>query len=88
LDLVTISCSDSREEGRTNALLNLNGDGLYSPTNRTFEALRNFGEHLTWVNANGDPQETQNHYIYASGILIGHREITHEVRHALPGNKR
>lgn len=81
---MTISCSDAREEGRTNALLNLRGDGLYSPTNRTFSALRNFGEHLAWVNADGTPQETRNHHLYASGFVIGHREVTHEIRHALP----
>lgn len=84
---IAISCSDSGNEGRTNALLSLSGDGLYSPTNRTFEALRNFGEHLAWLNANGDPQETKNHYLYASGLVLGHREITHEVRHALPTNE-
>ena len=85
---IVISCSDSREEGRTNALLSLNGDGLYSPTNLTFAALRNFGEHLAWVNANGDPQETRNHHLYLSGLVIGHREVTHEVRHVLPANER
>lgn len=85
---ITISCSDARGEGRTNAFLNLKGDGLYSPTNRTFSALRNFGEHLAYVNADGTPQETRNNYLYASGIVIGHREVTHEIRHALPANER
>jgi hypothetical protein len=85
---IVIACSDSREEGRTNALLSLNGDGLYSPTSRTFAALRNFGEHLAWLNSNGDTQETRNHYLYASGIVLGHREVTHEVRHALTANER
>jgi len=85
---ITISCGDSRDEGRTNALLNINGDGLYSPTNRTFAALRNFGEHLAWVNANGDPQEIRNHYLYVSEIVIGHREVTHEVQYELPANER
>jgi hypothetical protein len=85
---LVISCNDARKEGRANALLNLKGDGLYSPTNRTFSALRNFGEHLTYVNADGTAQETKNHHLYASGIVIGHREVTHEVRHALPKNER
>jgi predicted nucleic acid-binding protein len=85
---IAISCVDLREESRINALLSLNGDGLYSPTNRTFAALRNFGEHLAWVNANGDPQETRNVRMYASGLVIGHREVAHEVRHALPANER
>lgn len=85
---ITISCSDARGEGRTNAFLNLKGDGLYSPTNRAFSALRNFGEHLTYLNADGTPQETRNHVLYASGIVIGHREVTHEIRHALPENER
>lgn len=85
---MAISCSDAREEGRTNALLNLKGDGLYSPTERAYSALRNFGEHLAWVNADGTPQETRNHHLYASGIVIGHREVTHEIRYALPDNER
>jgi hypothetical protein len=85
---ISISCGDSREEGRTNALFSLTGDGLYSPINHTFSALRNFGEHLAWVNPNGDLQETRNHYLYASGLVLGHREVTHEVRHALPANER
>jgi hypothetical protein len=85
---IAISCRDSREGGRTNALLRLSGDGLYSPMNRRFSALRNFGEHLSWISANGDQQETRNHYLYASGLLIGHGEVSHEVRHALPVDER
>ena len=80
---IAISCSDARSEGRMNALLSLKGDGLYSPTDRTFSALRNFGEHLAYVNADGTPQETGNHYLYASGIVIGHKEVTHEIRYKL-----
>ena len=67
---------------------NLKGDGLYSPTNRTFAPLRNFGEHLAWVNADGTPLETRNHHLYASGLVIGHREVAHEIQHALPDNER
>lgn len=85
---IAISCSDASESGRKNAMLNLKADGLYSPTNRTFSALRNFGEHLSWVNSDGTPQETRNHYLYASGVVIGHREVTHEIRHALLENDR
>ncbi len=81
---ITISCSDARGEGRTNAFLILKGDGLYSPTNRSFSVLRNFGEHLTYLNADGILQETRSHVLYASGIVIGHKEISYEVRHALP----
>lgn len=83
---ITISCSDARGEGRMNAFLTLKGDGLYSPTDRAFSALRNFGELLTYLNADGTPQEIRNHIVYASGLIIGHREVTHEIRYALPEN--
>lgn len=81
---IAISCNDERGEGRINAVLNLKGDGLYTPTSRIYTALRNFGEHLVFVNSEGATKETQNVHLYASGLVIGHREITHEIRHALP----
>lgn len=59
---ITISCSDARGEGRMNAFLTLKGDGLYSPTDRAFSALRNFGELLTYLNADGTPQENKKPY--------------------------
>lgn len=84
---IAISCNDERGEGRINALLTLNGDGLFAPTNRIFTALRNFGQQLTYVDAEGVPQEIKSVHLYASGFTIGHREVTHEIRYALQDNE-
>lgn len=83
-----ISCDDMRGEGRTSASLHIKGDGLYSPTSREFSSLRNFEEYLTYINPDGTRGETRNVFAYASGIMLGHREVTHEIRHALPENVR
>lgn len=80
---INITCSDARGEGRTNAIFNLKGDGLYSPTDQTFLGLRNLGEHLTYMTADGTSEDTRSGYAYASGLYLGHREVTHEVRQAL-----
>jgi hypothetical protein len=42
------ACIDIRGEGRTDAVLLLQGDGSYMPTTSAFSDLRNFGEHLKY----------------------------------------
>jgi hypothetical protein len=83
---ITISCHDARGEGRPNALLSLKGSGLYSPVNNAFLALRDVDEHLAYVNADGTAQEARVHILCGSDLVIGHREVTYEIRYALPNN--
>lgn len=85
---IAISCSDARGEGRRDAVINLKGAGLYTPIDRTFSMLRNFGEDFAYVNADGTSKETGNNYIYFSGFEIGHREVTHEIRYELHDKER
>lgn len=85
---MVISCSDARREGRTNAILTLNGDGIYSPKNRSFSGLRSFGEQLSHNTIDGTMQELKRHVLYANGTIIGHKEVTHEIRHLLPEAER
>lgn len=85
---VAISCSDALGQSRPDALLSLKGDGMYSPTDCVFSALRSLGEHLAYVNTDGTAQETSNLYAHLSGIVMGHKEITYEIRHAVADNER
>ena len=77
------SCSDVRREGRTDAMLLLNGDGSYNPTTGAFSDLRNFGEHLKYRMADGSEQENRNHVLFLAGMVIGHKEISSVVRYKL-----
>ena len=77
------SCRDIRDEGRTDAVLLLRGDGSYMSTTARFSELRNFGEHLKYRMPDGNEGENRNAVIYAAGMVIGHKEVTNVVRYKL-----
>lgn len=78
-----LQCVEVRDEGRTDAVLRLKGDGSYVPETKTFLNLRNFGEHLTFQMPDGTKGEMRNAVVYAQGAVIGHKEISSVVRFAL-----
>jgi predicted nucleic acid-binding protein len=77
------SCRDIRDEGRTDAVLFLKGDGSYMPTTGRFSELRNFGEHLKYRMPDGSERENRSAVIYAAGLVMGHKEVTNVVRYKL-----
>jgi len=77
------ACTDIRGEGRTDAVLLLNGDGSYVPTTGTYADLRNFGEHLKYRMPDGSERENRNHVLFAGGLVLGHKEISSVVRYKL-----
>ena len=82
---MTYGCVDARSEGRTDAILQLKGDGSYDPTTGRFTELRNFGEHLSYRMPDGTKSENQNRVIYAIGAVIGHKEVSNVTRYKLDG---
>ena len=80
---MAFECIDIRGEGRTDAVLLLNGDGSYMPTAGAFSDLRNFGEQLKYRMPDGSERENRNHVIFAAGIVLGHKELSSVVRYKL-----
>jgi hypothetical protein len=80
---ITYPCTDLRGEGRHNALLQLRGDSSFEPDSGAFRHLRNFGERLRFRMPDGSEQENRNHVVFAAGITLGHKEISHKVRYKL-----
>lgn len=78
-----IQCVDARDDGRTDVLLRLKGDGSFLPGSKTFLNLRNFGEHLTFQMPDGTRGDTRNAVVYVQGAVIGHKEVSSVVRFAL-----
>jgi hypothetical protein len=83
---IAVACIDARGEGRTDAEIHLKGDGIYDPTADDFSSMRNFGENLIYVNPDGTPGEVRSAVLFGASIVLGHRQVSSIVRHAIGGN--
>jgi len=79
---ITYRCDDSRDLGRTDAILKLHGNGTFNPVTKEFLELQNRGEELTYIDQDGK-QETRNIVIAAGNVVLGHRTVQHAVRFPL-----
>lgn len=82
---IRIALTDERDRARKDAFLDLAGDGLYCAETNQFSELRNFGEKLRFLEEDGSLRETSNQVIYAMGLTVGHKEVTHTVRYRIGG---
>ena len=80
---ITYGCKDTRDEGRTDAILTLKGDAFYSITEKRFYELRNRGEELSF-NDGGEERKSVNHILAVGNMVLGHRTVEHTIRHQLP----
>jgi len=71
-------------DGRMDGVLTLAGDGTYDTNRHTFANLRNLGDTLRFQQGDGTQREVRNAYAFAEGGVIGHRDVSHTVRHKLP----
>ena len=77
-------CSDTSGQGLSDVLLNITGDGIYYPLGKTTEVGHIWKEELNWLG--GDRTHPSETRLYAFGMAhLGHKEISHEVRHKLEG---
>jgi hypothetical protein len=81
---IDLSCSDSTDAGRADALLRLKGDCSYIPVTSKFDNVRNFGEHLTFTESDGTKREIRNAVIHIDSLIFGHKEVQSTVRYQLP----
>jgi len=82
------TCTDIRGEGRTDALLQLNGDGSYNAITGQFTELRNFGERLSYRMPDGTERETFNEVVFLGGIVFGHKDVSNVIRYKLDDDDR
>lgn len=75
-------CKDATNLERKDALLEVQGDGIYDTATTTFLDMRNHGEKLTYIDADG-PQQHRNVMMFAGPITLGHKTVHHTVRLAL-----
>lgn len=80
---MTYECLDISGGNRQSAVLELKGDGTYDTGTGRFEQLRNFGEELRFDLDDGSEKQVRNVVLFAAGMVIGHREISHTVRYKL-----
>jgi hypothetical protein len=81
--VITVPCADISGGGRTDVYLVLAGDGSLKPETREIVDIRTGEETLVFTNADGTADRLRNIYMTGSAVL-GHRTITHSVRHRLP----
>lgn len=74
---------DVTEQGRTDVVIFLSGDGKFNPGTGEFSDLRNFGERWRFREADGTERENRNVVVFADGIVIGHRQVSHSVKYPL-----
>ena len=83
---ITYACIDISGEGRTDALLRQDGDGMYDPTNGRFTALRYLDNHFSYRMPDGTERETQNRVFLIETLVIGHKEVSNVIRYKLDGD--
>jgi hypothetical protein len=81
---IEIPCTDLTGGDRTNMKLVLEGSGTLRPSIPELADVRVGEEGLTFTNPDGSAGQLRNLYMSAHAVL-GHRTITHSIRHPLKG---
>ena len=82
---IGLICSDTSGQGLSDVLLHVTGDGIYYPNGKGTEVGHIWKEELHWLG--GDRTKPSETRLYAFGMAhLGHKEISHEVRHKLDGD--
>lgn len=79
---ITFQCLDATDQGRTDAMIRLPGDGSYDTSTGKYLELRNQGEKLEYTDAEGQ-QKRENVVVMVGSVVIGHRSVQHTVRYPL-----
>jgi hypothetical protein len=77
---IAFRCVDVTGQGRGEGSLVVRGDGLYNHITRSFSNLGELGSELRFRDVEGIEQEHRSIAARASGIVLGHREVSHSIR--------
>ena len=81
--LISYNCEDLSSEGRSDAILIINGDCRYLEKEHDFLDFRRKGEELSYKTEDGEIETKRSYILFADGIVLGHRTIEHSVRYKL-----
>jgi hypothetical protein len=80
--LIRFQCLDSSGQERTDAALELRGDGTYDTSTGEYLELRSQGEKLVYTDEEGQ-KKTENVVMMVGAAVLGHRSVHHTVRFPL-----
>jgi hypothetical protein len=80
---INIPCSDLSDQNRTGAVMHLKGTGSYDVEAGKYDDMRITGQKLDFLLADGTSKQSVNHILAAASIVIGHRDVVHDVRYQL-----
>jgi hypothetical protein len=80
--LIRFQCPDSSGQERTDATLELRGDGTYDTSTGEYLELRSQGETLAYTDEEGQTK-TENVVMMVGTAVLGHRSVQHTVRFPL-----
>jgi hypothetical protein len=80
---LSIVCVDATDSDRSDAKLIIDGEGLYLPDTSSLQEVRSTGERFEMTQEDGSTRELKNVIIFAGGITIGHRLVTHSIRYPM-----
>ncbi len=76
-------CNDIREERRTSATCTSKGDTLFRVNTKEMIEVRTFSVEISYVLSDGTSESKRNLTMFAGSIVLGHREVTYNLRHPL-----
>jgi hypothetical protein len=82
--LLRYQCPDLTDTGRAPATLTVSGDGAYDAEAQAFRDHRTLSEIIQFRGADDTDQEVRNAFLYAEGLVIGHKEVRNTIRYAVP----
>jgi hypothetical protein len=77
--VIKYRCPDSSGQDRSEAVLEIRGDGSYEPTKNEYRDLQSHGEKLAYTDGDGQ-QTAESTVLMAGSIVLGHRSVVHTVR--------
>ncbi len=80
---IRFRCIDISGSDRGDGLLTFRGDGFYDSATGQFSNLGELGTELRFRDTEGVEQERRNVALRAGGIVLGHADVSHTIRHRL-----
>ncbi len=77
---IEYACISATGDGGKDAVLSLQGDGTYSPSESRFIELMEGDSQLTYSLPDGSKETRRNIVLRAEGIVLGHRTSVHTIR--------
>ena len=81
--VLEIECFPLENDGSSDGLLIIEGNGGYNPSENSFIEFKRSGQVFSYVTPTGAKEKKQHYTLSVNSSVIGHRTIKHSIRHEI-----